>query len=115
MSDIEPDASRPGQIDLYWRPGCGFCSMLRRKLDQLGIERVEHDIWEDPDDAAIVRRLARGNETVPTVVVGDTGFVNPSAGELVTFLSEHHPHLLPEGFVPPEPSVASRLVNRVFG
>jgi mycoredoxin len=114
MSDAT--ASAPAaRIDLYWRPGCGFCSMLQRKLDQLGIERVEHNIWEEPADAAIVRSHARGNETVPTVVIGDTGFVNPSAGELVDFLTEHHPHLLPGGFTPPAPSRASRLAGRVFG
>lgn len=109
------DATPETQIDLYWRPGCGFCSMLQRKLDKLGIERVEHDIWDERADAAVVRRHASGNETVPTVVIGDTGFVNPSAGELVVFLAEHHPHLLPEGFEAPQPSAASRFVDRVFG
>lgn len=83
------------RIDLYWRPGCGFCTMLRSALDRLGIERVEHDIWQSGDDAATVRRHANGNETVPTVVVGDTGFVNPSADELVDFLRHEHPALLP--------------------
>ncbi|HSL73529.1 MAG TPA: glutaredoxin domain-containing protein [Ilumatobacteraceae bacterium] len=114
MSD-HAEADTPTRIDLYWRPGCGFCSMLQRKLDKLGIERVEHDIWQDPQDAAIVRRYANGNETVPTVVIGDTGFVNPSAGELVAFLTEHHPDLLPEGFEPPQPNVAARLTSRIFG
>jgi glutaredoxin len=103
------------RIDLYWRPGCGFCSMLQRKLDQLGVERVEHNIWDDPDDAAIVRQHARGNETVPTVVIGERGFVNPSAGELIAYLAVTHPELLPEGFEPPEPGIATRVVNKVFG
>jgi len=89
--------------------------MLQRKLDQLGIERVEHNIWDDADDAATVRRHARGNETVPTVVIGDIGFVNPSAGQLVDFLSEHHPDLLPEDFEPPQPNAVSRLATKVFG
>jgi glutaredoxin len=105
----------PSRIDLYWRPGCGFCVMLQRQLDKLGIERVEHDIWENPDDAAIVRRHANGNETVPTVVIGDVGFVNPSAHDLVAYLLDRHPHLLPAGFEPPRPNAASRLANRVFG
>jgi mycoredoxin len=107
------------RIDLYWRPGCGFCSMLQRRLDQLGIERVEHNIWDDPDDAATVRRHANGNETVPTVVVGDRGFVNPSANELVAYLVEHHPELLPEpptaGAEPGEPGIVGRLVGKAFG
>ena len=103
------------RIDLYWRPGCGFCMMLQRKLDQLGIDRVEHNIWDDPADAAIVRQHANGNETVPTVVIGDQGFVNPSAGELVAYLGTTHPELLPAGFEPPEPGIAGRLVGKIFG
>jgi glutaredoxin-like protein len=103
------------RIDVYWRPGCGFCSMLSRKLDKLGIERVEHDIWADPEAAAVVRDHANGNETVPTVVVGDTAFVNPSAGQLVAHLVEHHPELLPDGFEPPAPSPAERLRAKLLG
>jgi glutaredoxin len=117
MSDdtTDLDDARSLRIDLYWRPGCGFCSMLQRKLDQLGIDRSEHNIWESDADAAIVRRHANGNETVPTVVIGDRGFVNPSAGELVAFLADHHPELLPEGLDVPEPGALSRLTSRVFG
>jgi glutaredoxin len=83
-------------IDLYWRPGCIFCSSLRRKLDKSGVERVEHDIWSDPAAAAVVRRVANGNETVPTVVIGDIGLVNPNAREVLRVLGEHAPHLLPD-------------------
>jgi mycoredoxin len=115
MADDEVQQTPANRIDLYWRPGCGFCSMLQRQLDHLGIARVEHNIWDDPADAAIVRQHARGNETVPTVVIGGTGFVNPSAGELVAFLIERHPDLLPEGFEAPQPNAVARLANRVFG
>ncbi len=110
-----PDGAPEDRIDLYWRPGCGFCSMLQRKLDKLGIDRIEHNIWDDPSDAEIVRQHANGNETVPTIVIGDRSFVNPSAGELVAYLSVHHPDLLPEGFEPPEPGIANRLAGRAFG
>jgi glutaredoxin len=109
------DDAPAARIDLYWRPGCGFCSMLQRKLDHLGIDRTEHNIWESDADAAIVRGHANGNETVPTVVIGDRGFVNPSSGELVDFLADHHPELLPEGFEMPEPGALTRLAGRVFG
>lgn len=109
------EGATPDRIDLYWRPGCGFCMMLRRKLDKLGIERVEHNIWDDPDAAAIVRGHADGNETVPTVVVGDVGMVNPSAGALVALLEAEAPHLLPDDFEPEEPGPMGKLVNRVLG
>ena len=83
------------QLDLYWRPGCGFCAGLQRGLDKLGIERVEHNIWDDPADAAVVRRFANGNETVPTVVVDGVGLVNPSPTDVLELLTERAPHLLP--------------------
>jgi glutaredoxin len=110
-----PMGAATARIDLYWRPGCGFCSMLQRKLDKLGIDRVEHNIWDDPADAAVVRQHANGNETVPTVVIGDRGFVNPSAGDLVAYLGANHPELLPEGFEAPEPGITERVIGKIFG
>ncbi|NQY58101.1 MAG: NrdH-redoxin [Ilumatobacteraceae bacterium] len=103
------------EITLYWRPGCGFCSGLQRGLDKLGIERVERNIWDDPNDAAVVRHHANGNETVPTVVVGGQGFVNPSANQLAAWLAENEPHLLPADFEPPQPGGVGRSVQRVLG
>ena len=81
-------------VHFYWRPGCPFCSMLRRGLDRRGITTVDHDIWQDPAAAAVVRSFASGNETVPTVVVGDTGLVNPSAREVAELIERTAPHLL---------------------
>ncbi len=74
--------TRPG-VTVYWRPGCGSCHVLRRELDRAGVERTEVNIWEDPAAAALVRSVARGNETVPTVVVGNHAMVNPSAREVL--------------------------------
>lgn len=102
------------QIDFYWRPGCGFCSSLKRGLDKLGVERVEHNIWDSKADAAIVRKYANGNEVVPTVVIGDKGLVNPSAGELLAFLADNAPHLLPEGVEAPQPGKVGRFVGRAI-
>ena len=96
-TDAATADATPVQIDLYWRPGCGFCAGLQRGLDKLGIERVEHNIWDDPADAAIVRKYANGNETVPTVVVDGVGLVNPSRDELLALLAERAQHLLPAG------------------
>lgn len=109
------NAEAATQIDLYWRPGCGFCSSLRRGLDKLGIERVEHNIWDEPGGSAVVRKHANGNETVPTVVVGGTGLVNPSAVDVIALLNAEAPQLLPEGFEPPQPGKVSRVLGRVLG
>jgi glutaredoxin len=115
MNTANDQTTTTDQIDLYWRPGCGFCSLLRRGLDKLGIERVEHNIWDEQGGAATVRQYANGNETVPTVVVGGTGLVNPSPNDLVTFLAEHAPHLLPDGVEPTQPGKVGRFVGRVLG
>jgi glutaredoxin len=82
-------------VHVYWRPGCPFCGILRRGLSGRGIATIEHDIWSDPEAAAVVRSYAGGNETVPTVVIGSTGMVNPSAKAVAEFLAAHAPHLLP--------------------
>jgi len=41
-----------------------------------------------------VRSVADGNETVPTVVIGPIGLVNPSIKQVKAALEEHAPHLL---------------------
>ena len=82
-------------ITFYWRPGCGFCARLERALSKAEIPLDRHNIWDDADAAAAVRGFARGNETVPTVVVGPVGLVNPSPREVVDAMREHTPDLLP--------------------
>lgn len=74
----------PGQarVTVYWRPGCGFCLVLRRGLRKAGVPTDEVNIWDDPEAAAFVRRHARGNETVPTVDVAGTVLVNPRVGQV---------------------------------
>ena len=68
---------RVDAIDFYWRPGCGFCIRLDRSLSKAGIPMTKRNIWEDPDGASVVRTHARGNETVPTVVIDDVALVKP--------------------------------------
>ncbi len=70
-------------VTVYWRPGCPFCGALRRGLRRSGLATREVDIWSDPSAAAFVRAHAGGNETVPTVDVGGTVLVNPSARRVV--------------------------------
>lgn len=83
-------------ITFYWRPGCGFCARLEHRLTQAGIPLDRHNIWDDDTARAAVRGIARGNETVPTVVVGPVGMVNPSPDEVIDAMRAHTPDLLPE-------------------
>ena len=83
-----------GDVVVHWRPGCGFCSMLFRGLDERGVSYDRRDIWEDEEAAAFVREHADGAEVVPTVLVGDTVLVNPSADEVVALAAERAPEAL---------------------
>ena len=65
-------------IVMYWRPGCGFCSALERQLVSSHLTFEKKNIWDDAEAAAFVRSVARGNETVPTLVVNGVAMVNPS-------------------------------------
>ncbi len=106
--------SPPDAVDFYWRPGCGFCMMLDRSLSRAGVPVRKHNIWQDPDAAAVVRRHANGNETVPTVVIGDVALVNPSADRVIGVLAERAPDLVPEGWEPRRPGRASQVIRRLL-
>ncbi len=84
------------EVIVYTRPGCPFCTSLRTGLRRQGLEFREVDIWEDPEAAGVVRSIADGNETVPTVVVGEWNAVNPSASAVLGAVAEHAPERLPE-------------------
>ena len=59
-----------------------------------GIPLEKHNIWASPDDAALVRSIANGNETVPTMVNGKVALVSPSLRHVRQTLKEHAPQLL---------------------
>ena len=113
MQSSAPDT--PSHVDLYWRPGCGFCTSLKRQLDKMGLELTEHNIWDDADAARTVRLHANGHETVPTVVIGDMGLVNPRARDVLAVLDAEAPHLIPAEVVRPEPGKVGGLVGRLLG
>ncbi|AYF72789.1 NrdH-redoxin [Nocardia yunnanensis] len=85
------------ELVVYRRPGCPYCSRLRRVLNRHGIVHREVNIWEDPDAAAFVRSVADGNETVPTVVLragaSERNWVNPPPKELISTVRADAPAL----------------------
>jgi mycoredoxin len=109
------DRQHVSPVTVYWRPACGFCSSLMRGLERQGLEYERVDIWEDEDAAAFVRSVADGDETVPTVRVGDHALVNPSAPDVLRMVAEVAPEALPEGYEPPEPGRVARAVTRLLG
>ena len=81
-------------VQFYWRPGCPFCVALRSRLRKRRIPVEPINIWDDPAAAARVRSAAGGNETVPTVFIGDRAMVNPTVDQVESVLRELAPNLL---------------------
>jgi mycoredoxin len=81
-----------GSLTVYRRDHCGFCRHLEKVLESAGVTYERRDIWADPEAAAFVRSVNRGNETVPTVVLG-SGEVrtNPNPKELLRELGIEPP------------------------
>ena len=88
MAVVSEGMATAAQVTVYSRPGCPYCFMLRAGLRRADVPFTEIDIWQDPDAAAFVRSVANGNETVPTVTVGDVSMVNPSAKRVRELLDE---------------------------
>lgn len=99
-------------IEFYWRPGCGFCMSLERSLTKLGLPLTKRNIWEDPEAAAYVRSVANGNETVPTLRIGETSLVNPRAHAVVEVLADQAPDLVPDGYTPGPMTSMLRRITR---
>ncbi|MBI1375952.1 MAG: hypothetical protein GC157_00490 [Frankiales bacterium] len=71
-------------VEVLWRPGCGYCARLRRDLARRGVHANWRNIWEDNDARALSARNNNGNEVVPTVRVGNTWLTNPSGAHVAT-------------------------------
>lgn len=65
---------------VYWRPGCSYCIRMRIALGRAGSRAIWVDVSQDPEASARVRAAGAGDETVPTVFVGDLVAVNPRPG-----------------------------------
>ena len=104
-------------ITVYWRPGCGFCSGLLRGLERQELSFARVNIWDDPDGAEFVRSVAGGNETVPTVHIGDVSLVNPTARDVLRTVAEHAPDELPVDLNPADLKLSGpeKLRQRLFG
>lgn len=77
LSSSSPVSTSDDRPIVYWRPGCVFCLRLRVRLGADAARLRWVDIWQDPSAAAAVREITGGDETVPTVVIGGQGHVNP--------------------------------------
>lgn len=84
----------PTEPVLYWRQRCPYCVRLRWRLHQRGVSVREVNIWTDERARARLREITGGDETVPTLVVGDRSLVNPSYPDALAALRAEAPHSL---------------------
>lgn len=78
-------------IELVWLPGCPYCIKLRAGLSLRRIRTTDINITGSPEDAARVRVAADGNETCPTLFIGDTALVNPSVRAVIAAVRRELP------------------------
>ncbi len=83
----EPEDGPP-TLEVFWRPGCPYCSVLRRQLERRQVPATWRNIWDDPAARETVRTANSGNETVPTVQIGSQTLTNPSWRQLAPLLGE---------------------------
>ena len=120
-SSADPSSADPSSADpvtiVYWRPGCGFCTRLLRDLDELGLPHERVNIYGGDggeEGAAFVRSVAEGNETVPTVRVGDVALVNPTRDDVVLEVVEVAPEQVPDDWQPKPPGPVTRTLRRLL-
>lgn len=100
-------------VEFYWRPGCGFCRALHGSLTRAQVPLRDVNIWDDPTAASRVRAVARGNETVPTVFVGDHVLVNPTRKAVLALVAAEAPHLLADEPGGDQPGIVGWLRSRI--
>jgi mycoredoxin len=72
-----------GTVTMFSTSWCGYCRRLKSQLDREGIAYTEVDIERDPQSAAFVEEVNRGNQTVPD----GSAATNPSVIEVKQRLS----------------------------
>jgi len=61
---------------LYGAPWCGYCVVLRKKLDDRGVEYDYRNV-DDPEIRLEMNKKTAGNQTIPVLCRGEQCWVNP--------------------------------------
>ena len=75
-------------IELYKLPGCPYCAKVERKLDELDLEYVEHEVPSAHSERTEVEELS-GQTGVPVLVDEEHGVdAMPESDDIVAFLEQ---------------------------
>lgn len=58
-------------LELYQLEECPYCTKVRKKLSELGIDYILRNVPEDNDKRTYLKRLS-GQDSVPTLIDSDT-------------------------------------------
>ena len=76
LVEVERPVADPPAVTVYTTSWCASCFMAKRYLQQEGVPYQEIDIERVPGAAGEVMRLARGYQTVPTLIIGESVVVD---------------------------------------
>ena len=75
-------------IELYTLPGCPFCAKVERKLDELDLEYVAHEVPASHAERTEVEEVS-GQTAVPVLVDEEHGVSGmPESSDIVRYLEE---------------------------
>lgn len=80
--------SQPEQmLELYQFEGCPFCSKVRTKMTELGLDFIARQV--DKNDRTRVEEVS-GQTNVPVLVDPNTDTTMPESDDIVDYLDEHY-------------------------
>jgi len=74
-------------LELYQFEGCPYCSKVRKKLGNLGIDFIARAV--DPNDRSRVEEVS-GQTNVPVLKDPNTDTIMPESDDIVEYLDEHY-------------------------
>lgn len=74
-------------LELYQFEGCPYCSKVRSKLTELGIDFIARQV--DKNDRSRVEEVS-GQTNVPVLVDPNTDTTMPESDDIVDYLEEHY-------------------------
>lgn len=74
-------------LEVYQFEGCPFCSKVRSKMSELGIDFIARQV--DKNDRSRVEEVS-GQTGVPVLVDPNTDTTMPESDDIVEYLEEHY-------------------------
>jgi len=59
-------------IEIFTRPGCGYCSAAKSLLTRKKVAFTEYDVAEDPSFREAMHARAGAGSTFPQIFIGET-------------------------------------------